>query len=91
MGIVRPEAGPASPKSEEEESIEQYMAKLLQRVRGDSAGNATSVAQPVSAPLNAPVANSYVNASIRTAPLPIPGDLSPEAGDTIGENRLLTP
>jgi hypothetical protein len=41
-------------KSEEEDSIEQYMAKLLQRVRGESEGGKAAREQPSRMPLNAP-------------------------------------
>jgi hypothetical protein len=87
MGIVRPE-GQSSPANEQdEESIEQYMAKLLSRVRGDSAGSTSPVVQPPSAPLNAPIAKSPVIEIARTAPLPIPSD-EPVAFDTDGTNPL---
>jgi hypothetical protein len=46
----------ASAKNEDEDSIEQYMAKLLQRVRGDSQGNKAASEQPSRMPLNAPTA-----------------------------------
>jgi hypothetical protein len=81
MGIVRSEAESASAKNEDEESIEQYMAKLLNRVRGDSAGNTTNVVQPPSVPLNTPDVQSQINAHIRTAPLPIPAAEPAEARD----------
>lgn len=81
MGIVRSEAESASPKNDDEESIEQYMAKLLNRVRGDSAGNTSSVVQPPSVPLNTPDVQSQINAHIRTAPLPIPAAEPAEARD----------
>jgi hypothetical protein len=41
-------------KNEEEDSIEQYMAKLLQRVRGESEGGKAAREQPSRMPLNAP-------------------------------------
>ena len=54
MGGVRDDSKLGPPAaSEDEESIEQYMAKLLQRVRGDSpAGSkpAASQAPPVPQP-----------------------------------------
>jgi hypothetical protein len=43
--------------SEAEESIEQYMAKLLQRVRGEAGIDSTEPEQPSHIPLNAPPAN----------------------------------
>jgi chromosome segregation ATPase len=49
--VARPKS--SSAKNDEEESIEQYMAKLLQRVRGDSNPSSTFVPAPV-VPLNAP-------------------------------------
>ena len=45
--IARPEEAILAPKSEEEDSIEQYMAKLLQRVRGDSDGGKAAREQPI--------------------------------------------
>ena len=42
---MRPELGPPAP-SEDEESIEQYMAKLLQRVRGDVGARAAASQAP---------------------------------------------
>ena len=54
-GVVRAEvAGLPTPASEDEDTIEQYMAKLLQRVRGDSAGAKSTSEQPSHMPLNAP-------------------------------------
>ncbi len=47
MGVVRNESGTtAGVASEDEESIDQYMAKLLQRVRGDTPHAAASQAPP---------------------------------------------
>ncbi len=43
---------PSLAKEADEESIEQYMAKLLQRVRGGSLSAATTSGQPTGAPLN---------------------------------------
>lgn len=71
-----------SAKSDEEESIEQYMAKLLQRVRGDSSSNASDVVQPTAPPLKTQVVINHSGARMRTAPLAPPA-ASSEAGETI--------
>src|SRR5262249_23260103 len=47
----------ASAKDDEEESIEQYMAKLLQRVRGDAEPSTTFIPAR-SVPLNAPTSEA---------------------------------
>jgi hypothetical protein len=53
--VARLEEVAAAPaKTEDEDSIEQYMAKLLQRVRGDSEGGKAAREQPTQMPLNAP-------------------------------------
>jgi hypothetical protein len=82
MGIVRPEGQPSPLNEQDEESIEQYMAKLLSRVRGDSSASASFAMEPPSAPLNAPVTKSPLIEIPRTAPLPIP---SAEPGDDDAE------
>lgn len=43
--------------NDEDESIEQYMAKLLQRVRGEAADGSADSEQPSRMPLNAPSSN----------------------------------
>ncbi len=68
--VVKPEAvATSSSKVEEEDSIEEYMAKLLQRVRGDSPGGPASQAQPSSMPLNAPAAKNQARTAGASAPL----------------------
>jgi hypothetical protein len=53
-------AAPAQPSAggsgDDEESIEAYMSRLLQRVRGDSAGEAPKFVMPSSTPVEEPVA-----------------------------------
>jgi hypothetical protein len=65
--VARSEEAVLAPKkSEEEDSIEQYMAKLLQRVRGDSDGGKAAREQPTRMPLNAPAAQPAP--TVTTAP-----------------------
>jgi hypothetical protein len=55
VGLGQSEAGEKSAnKSEEEESIEQYMAKLLQRVRGEAPSKPAAPVQPTEMLLDAP-------------------------------------
>jgi hypothetical protein len=72
-GIVRPsDTEPlGSDTDDEEESIEQYMAKLLERVRGESSsGWAAAVAPPVT-PSNAPAAVRQGSLAAQSAPLAV--------------------
>jgi len=81
VNVVRSESTRSSaPKSEDEESIEQYMAKLLQRMRGDSASSPAANAQPSAAPLNAP------EASILTSALASPTSIMEPSGPTAGSD-----
>jgi hypothetical protein len=77
MGIVRSEGSGGSLQNEPEESIEQYMAKLLQRVRGDAPAPAAPVTElpqvvelePVAAQ---PVVLAPIEAANDAAELPAP-------------------
>jgi hypothetical protein len=67
--IARLEETVAAPaKSEDEDSIEQYMAKLLQRVRGDSEGGKAAREMPSGMPLNAPTAKPAELSAENSAP-----------------------
>lgn len=46
IGVVRSNGGESNSTNADEESIEEYMAKLLQRVRGDAPYQASSQAMP---------------------------------------------
>jgi hypothetical protein len=50
-----PSAAAAPPSDADEESIEQYMSKLLQRVRGPSGGPAETQARPAASPHMLPI------------------------------------
>lgn len=68
--VARPEAAILdAKKSEEEESIEQYMAKLLQRVRGESEGGKAAREQPSRMPLSAPAAKQEEGSAGHSEPL----------------------
>lgn len=69
-GPERSEADETSAnKSEEEESIEQYMAKLLQRVRGEAPTKLAAPVQPMGMPLDAPVPAGQDGPCEHSAPL----------------------
>jgi hypothetical protein len=64
----KPKVEPLTAKSDEEESIEDYMAKLLQRVRGESSSAANTFVPPASAPLNTPTSVSQSISLLQTSP-----------------------
>jgi hypothetical protein len=89
--------------SEDEDSIEQYMAKLLQRVRGDSEGGKAAREQPSRMPLNAPSANVAEHSAGHSAPLAVTTPVShaddranaindqPMGGGDIWKRRVSSP
>jgi hypothetical protein len=85
VDIVRGET-PAQPTpSDDEESIEHYMAKLLERVRGESSGGvAPQVREPSTSVTVAP--SSAMPAPVPSAPSPIP---SPVQADAPGHLPLM--
>jgi hypothetical protein len=73
MGVVRDSAPIHSPTSgDDEESIEQYMAKLLKRVRGESDVASTPPA-PVAAqgPGSRQAASAGIKSSLKVEPVPV--------------------
>jgi len=77
MGRVAEGDGPTATASEDEESIEQYMSRLLQRVRGDQpqVGNTPALAStsPLSFPTGMPLSTPNVGAT--TKPTATTGEL----------------
>jgi hypothetical protein len=82
VGIVRSGTSSAAPGGEdEEESIEQYMAKLLQRVRGDSAPAQASIPEPQTTrnmPISAPM--GFGEAPLQCGQVGTGDTLSPGSG-----------
>jgi hypothetical protein len=66
--IGRPEQASLASKIEEEDSIEQYMAKLLQRVRGDAPSSQALTTQPSSGTTPIIAANNQDRSTEDSAP-----------------------
>jgi hypothetical protein len=90
-GLEQSEAGQTSAnKSEEEDSIEQYMAKLLQRVRGEAPSKAAVAVQPMGMPLDAPLPADQHQPCEQMAPLAIAVPISVAADEVLlPQNDLL--
>lgn len=69
--IARPAESSLAPKSDEEDSIEQYMAKLLQRVRGDAPSRPAAPTQPSGTPLGVSTSSDRARPTEDSAPLSI--------------------
>jgi hypothetical protein len=83
IGIVRSEGSePKSSASDDEESIEQYMAKLLQRVRGDGPVHVASQAAP------SPVATQEVASATKSMSLQQPAPAADEISQPVAREPM---